>query len=503
MKERPRLILLLLPLLLGGCGGEHAPDRAPGSALWVTDASRALPPAELRLLARGGITELFVEAGELDWAGGSATLKALPLYRPPERTPATLVLRGPWPVEPPDAGDAAESLAPAVRGLLGEAPARGLEVSGLHLHLEMPDGEAALKGLAELIRSLRREVGGRVAWSASLDVEAPGVAAVAEATDFFVVVAYGRPPGEADDPDAWSFAAAEHRARLASDLDRPFLLGVETLGWARLEDGTIVTRTDLTQLAWDRQLEVGRGFTLEGADRLTYRFVARAPTFLGGRELAPGAAISVQATSSAHLAHLMQSLREELGESYRGVLFHRLGGLGEGLALGPGSLVHGLEGTDTSPELEAVLLGGSRSASRWVVEVRLRETAGEPTDLGFELAAPEGSWFGEVEPGNFYRYELFRRTPDGSLERTLRRPEVVRLYAPFLPADGELRSGPIRVVHRGDRLAVGISGSFLAPFGREIALGPVEMEPAPPGARTPEGDEGEGATDPADSAGGG
>lgn len=492
------VVAATLVLAIAGCGGQRAPERSEGSALWVSDASRPLAAAELRALSRGGVRELFVEVGELTWDGSRPALGAFPWYEPPERVLATLVVRGSWPAREIDGADVAESLAPAIRPLLAQAPSHKLELSGVHLHLDLPREEAAHEALADALGKLRKEIGGRLAWSATLDVEAPGAERVARAADFFVVFAYGRPPAAADDARSWQLTESERRTRLATALDRPFLLGVVTLGWARVNDGEALTRTDLTQLAWDRRLEAGHGFTLEGADRLTYRFVSQGRTYVGGQELRRGDAVAVHTTSSAHVAALLEALEGELGEGYRGVLFHRLGGLGEGLSLGPRALLHGLARQEVPPGVEVRILGGRRGGNRWVIEAVVRETAGEPTDLGVvdtnwvEVALPPGAHLGQVEPGNFYRYELLRRRADGSLERSLRRPEVVRFYAPFLPAHGELRSGPIQVVHRGDGLPTTVTASFLAPYGREVVVGPEEIEPVPAAAMPQQGEDGEG-----------
>lgn len=475
---------------VSGCGGDRSPTRTPGPALWITEASGELSPREFRSLSRRGVRDLFVEAGTLSWNGTDPSLERTPWIAVPERTPTTLVIRGRWPGTAPRPKKASAVLAPAFEELLGDARNQGFDATGLHLDLEVAAREEAVSAYAEFLERVGKEVPGRWSWSATVDSRLPGTERLASATDFVVEFVYGERPGRPGARPSWSFAEARTAADRLASYGRPYLIGIVTLGTARVgATGERVTETDLAQLAWDRDLEPGHGFTLEAGDRQHYRFEARRRTFVAGTAIAKGESVEVSGTSSLHVAELLQILREGAGEGYRGPLFYRLPGVGEGLSLAVEPLVHALEGPGaTRPELAATVSGRKRGGRTWELAVTLREERGEPTELGFvdanwvDLALADEGVVQSVEPGNFYRYELLRRTGE-TLRRTLGRPDVVRLYAPYLPGHGELRSGPIRV-RVPERPRVTVSGSFLAPYGRTLEVGPRTLEVGP-GALVP------------------
>ncbi|MDX1632358.1 MAG: hypothetical protein R3234_10880 [Thermoanaerobaculia bacterium] len=480
-------------LLAMGCGGDRSPIRIPGPALWIGEESRELSTRELRSLSRNGVQDLFVEVGSLRWKEKEPTLERLSWPDLPERPAAVLVIRGLWPAPTPKPRTASEALIPRFETLLAEASQQGLDPLGIHLDLAVSGGEDSTRSYGRFLERLADGVPGRWSWSATVDPEAPGTEELVEAADFVVAFVYGtRPGGERPGPGSRSFAEARTLEDRLASWDKPHLTGIVTLGTARLRStGETVTRTDLTQLAWDRALEAGHGFTLEAADRQHYRFEARRRTFVAGQPVEKGTEVEATGTSSAHVAELLRILRRDSGTSYRGPVFYRLPGVQEGLSLEVDQLVHALEGPEAArPGLEVGVSGRRMGPRLWDLAVSLRETRGEPTDLGFvdanwvDLVLGGSGTIIEVEPGNFYRYELLRRS-EGALEKTLRRPDVVRLYAPYVPGHGEVRSGPIRI-RVADRPRVTVRGSFLAPYGETLDVGPRTLVP---GAAPEEGTE--------------
>jgi hypothetical protein len=130
---------------------------------------------------------------------------------------------------------------------------------------------------------------------------------------------------------------------------------------------------------------------------------------------------------------------------------------------------------------------------RWVLQVGVGNTAGTTSDLGLldtnwlevELS---GGWFGEVRPGDFYRFQLLERRPDGTAVRTLRRPDVLRLYAPILAGGRRLTSGPIVVLATAARRPeLTYQASFLAPFGGTAEVPRQPWVPVDPSAAAESG----------------
>ena len=484
--------LVSLALASGGCGASEERARPAGSALWIDGASRPLTVAMLTRLAGAGIRELFVEAATVEWQGDRPAIRPTRPLRPPGRVRTTLVARGNWPaVEPADAEGAASAIAgglEAIRRILEES---GWVVAGWHLDLEgVPS--------PDLLAGVRARLEPRLLLSVTLPRELLGNAAQADATeellehtDFVACFLYGVRPGGRDGDAAWDFRHVERSVRALDALEEPYLVGVVTLATAqRLRDGTPAGELpglSLAELAWNQSLRLSPGFLLEGLDRQVYQFVARAPTRVAGVALATGDGVKIVGASSAHVQELRRMLAGLDSPRRLGEVYERLPGEEDALSLGPENLVHAAAEARPAPQPRVgieTLRGGAR---RTVVRVVLENASREPSELAqvesnyVELRA-EGGSFGDVELGGFYRYDSFAEGAGGRLQRSIRNPTVVRLFAPYLAPGAWIASGPIEVRSArglGDLL---VRSAFLAPYGGSVETPPTswrELAPHP------------------------
>ena len=470
--------LVSLALASGGCGGGEERTRPAGSALWIDGDSRPLTVAMLSRLAGAGIRELFVEAATVEWQGEQPVVRPTQPLRPPGRVRTTLVARGNWPaVEPADPAGAASAIAggiEAIRRILEES---GWVVAGWHLDL---DGVPS----PELLAALRAQLEPRLLLSVTLPRELLGNAAQADATeelfehtDFVACFLYGVRSGERDGDAAWDFRQVERSVRALDALEEPYLVGVVTLATARRwRDGAPAGELpglSLAELAWNQSLRLSPGFLLEGVDRQVYQFVARAPTRVAGAALATGDAVKIVGASSAHVQELRKMLAGLDSPRQLGELYERLPGEEDALSLGPENLVHAAADARPAPQPRVGIETLRAGARRTVVRVVLENASREPSELAqvesnyVELRA-EGGSFGDVELGGFYRYDSFAEGAGGQLQRSIRNPTVVRLFAPYLAPGAWIASGPIEVRSPrglGDLL---VRSAFLAPYGGSV-----------------------------------
>jgi len=303
---------------------------------------------------------------------------------------------------------------------------------------------------------------------------------VARVADFLVSPLYGQRPGEAKDSAAWDLAQVEAALHQLEKLDRDYLVEVVTVGQARL-DGTggalATTRGSLGELVRSPVLELSHGFTLETIDGRTYRFEAQRLGTVLGWPVARGDAISVLQLGSHNLEEYRRrvetlDLKHRLGEVY-----HRLPAAGEGFALTVDNLVAALAPEPARAELKLTLEPLEEEAGQY--RVVLENPSAEPTDFAtlssnfVEVAAP-GGVFGKVDPGDFYRWELFRVTPDGQRVRSFRRAGVLRLYGRYLGPGERKESGVIELSTEEPPTAY---AEFLLPDGTSLRVEPVPDRP--------------------------
>ncbi|HVS02467.1 MAG TPA: hypothetical protein VMT16_06830 [Thermoanaerobaculia bacterium] len=487
------LLVVLAGACLGACGRTPQPVRPAGSAVWL--GSESTPPSvgELARLEAVGAGELFVEVGRLQWSGGVPKLVPTPVRAVGRRTPGVLVIHGPWAPLPGEGVDLSVLL-PRVEAMRRRAEGARVFATGIHFDLEV--APAAVAGYGDALRELRDALDDQLTLSVSVSLElmtAEDLPRLARATDFLVPFCYGERPErlQREAADAWDLRAVHQALRRFEELGEPYLLGVVTLGGLLREasDGALVeitTEGRLEELVWDRGLRLLPGFALAPVDRQTYTFVVEEPVRLAGGAVPRGQRLRVVGLSARHVEALREQLESWQLEHLLGAVYYRLPGAGEALALAAPALVAALTAQPAlpSPRVEVETAGESGGPPR--MRVRLLNDSPVGSELAFvdhnwiELHADGGS-FGEVAVGDFYRYELYRRQPGGELIRTLRQPDVLRLYAPYLAPAARLASGEIELLSgrvRAPELTA--RSNFLAPLGQEVERGPTAVRAAAP-----------------------
>lgn len=474
------LLTVGLAGLASGCLGGARPQKASGSALWLTRDSGELTAAAQTRLAALGLKEVYLDAAELDW-GTAVRLRRVPMAAVPRRTPTTLVVSGLWQPgdRPPE--QIATALLSDLSSLRIEAEQKGLLVVGYHFAVE--PGENA-DSMGKSLGRLRAMLGNNLFLSASLGrkaLEDPGAQAIANGVDFVVSLLYGQRPGESEDPTAWDLEAVEANFRRLEALHRPYFTGAVTLGTASLRSRDGKTRAFSTALALgalvdNRKLELKPGFSLQGIDRQVWEFVARAPTRVGEWDLAPGDIVRIVRSATP----LMEEFRRRVGAwestSRLGEVFYRLPREEERLSLSIDNLVDVLAPDAATPVLDLTLERVTASDRRWLVRAHLVNRSSESTDLAFydsnyvQLQVA-GATIGDVEPGQFERGELLADGEKGTI-KSFREADTVRLFLPLVEARDEAVSGPIELRLRERSPVVTISASFLLADGRTLAIAP-------------------------------
>lgn len=493
---RPRASVLLVPclLLLAACGlgGGRDVERKPGSALWLDPASGPVSREQLRDLAALGVDEVFLVAGDLSWEGGEPVLESLWRdLRVPDRTPATLVVRGAAaPVEPSSRG--VETLAAQLQELRLEAQRRGLLPVGLHLDLELAGADGSPPGVAggqeplEILVSWVEPLASRLGNGMPLSVTLPrgylgesGARDLARVADALLVFLYGQKPRETEDPGAWELATVEQGLRRLEELGEDYLVGVVTLGRLQRQGGSgeATTLAGLRRLLDRSGLETTFGFSLEGIDRRVYTFEARGPVRFGPWRLERGERLEASILGAEHVVRLLDRLDAMAPEHHLGQVWYRPPRAEEGLALTVPNLIGALSPEPPEPRLLARRSGepGGRR-----LRVRLTNAGSQATELArtgsnyLELTLPRGS-FAAAEAGGFDRYDLLDSTTG---RRSLRDPDVVRFFVSFLDAGESVETGPV-VVAGARAEEVELGGTFRLPDGTQVEVGeaPVEAEP--------------------------
>ncbi len=471
--------VLAAVLLAAGCGGGGSRlEKGPGSALWVAGASEALVPETLRRIEAAGVAELYVPLGELE-ATSDTVLARRTLPELPPATRVTMVLGGKL-----DAGlDAAagERAAAAIQQLRFDVEARGVVPVGVHLN---PPSLGSFEGLATFLEALNGALDPSLYLSLSLhrgDLDDELLPQALAEVDFVVPFLYGQLPSEVDSGDAWDFTRLGERLSGLEQHGVPYLVGVIGLGTAsHVEKGGRVkdrsTRHSLKSFLWNRKLKLQTGFSLEGADRRIYELVAQSPTKAGGWDLATGDVVRVVRTTTFHLAQLRDMLAGGGYPHHLGQVYYRLTAPDEPLSISLDNILNVLESTTVTPDLTLEAHVQRRTARGWLFRFLISNQNGEMTELStvdsnyLHIAAEGGRFGDEVDTGDFFRYELFRNRSDGTMERTFRNADALRLYIPMIEGQGKMTSGDVEVYMRNPVLR--LTGQFLLTDGRTLEVGP-------------------------------
>lgn len=459
-RGRQGAAVLALGLLAAGCGADReGPVKPRRSAIWVAAGSQATP-GELNRLAQVGVEEPFVEAADLVWRGGVPELEGQPRAPAARRTGVTLVIRGVWPPSELPADDTVRTLAEALRELARDAERSSLVPLGFHFDMEAPAGLAAY---ADVLAALRGELDTRLFLSASVERRWLGredLSRLAGAVDFLVAFLYGQRPGEPDEPQAWDLTEVTAGVERMEELGADYMLGVVTVGRAELldrRDGLqeVTTGLSLGDLGRESALELGGGFSLEGADRQLHRFTAVSPVRVGDWRLGTGEVVRVVRLAPRHLEDLRQRVEPLEPRHLLGYLYYRLPLADEQLSLSVESLADTLASEGVLEPPRVTLTPQGRSGGRWRFTIAAENPADEPTEVArlleynyVELRA-RGGTIGRVDPGGFRRWELLEDRRGGDPVPAFRSANMVRLYTPILDGGERVETGVVEVVAAG------------------------------------------------------
>ena len=452
------LAALVLPVITG-CGRGRRPPVPEGSALWIGEASAALDGSALSFLRSSGVEHLFGEAAVLEWVGDRPRLTERSRLQVPPRTPVFLVLRGAW-RDGLDPGAVAQALAGEVRRVSLEADGMGLVTAGVHFEVDAA-GELETYGRTldllrgELPRELLISAGVRRSW-----LEDDALPAVVAGVDFTIAWLYGQRPDEMRrfgwEAEAWDLGQVDLALRRLEALETPYLVGVVTLGSTMLLDSSGRVRDlrpggPLRPLVRHPSLRLDHGFVLTGMDCRRYDFTAEATLELDGWTVQRGhhlRSLTLGPTRVREYRLLLPvlDLRHRLGD-----VFYRLPAPGDRLSVGLDGFREALSPKPRQGRLEVDLEEVRSGGRSLVLRARLKNPGTEATEVAFvdrnylELETLSGR-FGRIDPGEFQRYQLFRRDAAGKDRLSLRNANVLRLFEPVVDAGGEVRSGSLEVI---------------------------------------------------------
>ncbi len=471
-----------LALLLAACPESwRPPAKAPGSALWAGLNSEALESSDLARLGEAGIGEIYLTVARLDPSAPGGPLVAVEAPDPPSSVPLTLAVAGEW-TAGFDPETLAERVAESARQLRFDVEGRGGVPIGLHFDLTSVD---AFGGYAAFLKRLRKELGGTLFLSVSLQrdwIGDPALEELARAVDFVVPFLYGQRVDETEDGKAWDFVELEIRLQKLEALGVPYLIGVVTLGTAthlNASGGVRArsTRLSLQEILWNRALKLRPGFSLEGVNRRVYAVAAEKPARLGKWQLDAGDGVRVVRAATSDLEELTRLVGVWEIPHHLGQVYYRLPSPQERLSLSLENLLNALDPSPASPDLELGVSLQRRTGRGWLVRLSIANRNGEITELSLidsnyvQATALAGEFSSRARAGDFYRYELYRTREGGEPVRDIRSPDLVRLHLPILEGRQQLTSGDIELKVRGTP-ALEVEGRFLLPDGRTLEVGP-------------------------------
>ncbi len=466
---------------LTGCFGEAGRARpAQGSAIWLEPGHGELTADEMAKLAAAGVEQVVAAFWRLEGSGASLRLVADGAPVLPRRTKLTIAVRGSWRA---GGAAAAAALASELERLRLELDSGGLVTTGILLDVaagkNLADYAAMLEALRETLDpGLPVAVAVAPEW---LDDEA--MAEVASHVDSFVVWAYGQRPAELEGrgfvPERWDLRQIDLALGKLEELGRPYHVGVVTLNTAlRVKSsGKVAAIThggELEDLALSRAFELEATFVLSGLDCRHYDFKARGNARFADWQLAAGESIEIVGLTPSILREYRRRISAQDLPGYLGDLLYRRPGEEESYSPTYEGLVSGLGPNAEEPLLELSVPSSRGTGHGLAIKVALTNPNLEATEVAFidsnylEIAVSRG-WIHRVDLGDFQRYQLLRRQPDGSLEPTLRQPDVLRLFRPILGRGQTVTSGEL-VIQGASAANVSLGALYVLASGRSIAI---------------------------------
>jgi hypothetical protein len=223
----------------------------------------------------------------------------------------------------------------------------------------------------------------------------------------------------------------------------------------------------------------------EGLGRQVLERVASAPARIGPWSLARGESVRVVRPTTTDVERFLAVAAPAAGSPRLGAVLRRLPAPREGLSLTAGNLAAALADGDAEPSLGVRLVRQEPAAGRLRFRVVLENGNDEATDFGslgsnfVELRLARGV-VGSVDAGGFDAFEQLHRGERRTL-RALREADTLRLFAAYVGGGQRIESGTVEVRGGGEADALGVTGSFILPGGRELVLPVRQARAEPPG----------------------
>ena len=481
ISSRARLAGLVVLLVILGCvGGPGRKAKEPTSMLWVEPAQVAqVDAALLDELAGTGVRELFVPLAHLESGEGGPLLRdSVPEL--PASTRLTLVVRGPL-ATGEAASEMATGVAASVQQMLFDVESRGLVPIGVHFDLS---AGPSLEDATAFFKQLRQELDPSFFVSSSLDrswYDDPELRSLIKAVDFVVPFLYGQRDGEEELAEAWDFAVARERLAQLEELGARYVLGWSGLGsvthtdrQGRVKNAT--TQHSLAPFMWNRDLELKRGFTLEAKNRRVYTLVAQKTTRAGGWKMETQDEVRLVRPMTTDLDKLLGIVAEGQYAGLLGQLYYRLPAPAERLSITVENVLNALGEGPIVPDLTFDVQVGRRTRRGAIYRFVISNANGETTefsllDNNFLQIKAEPDAFGNVDVGDFYRYDLLRLAKDGKYQRMYRNANAIRLHIPILEGQQSVESGNVEIHQRNPTLE--LKAKFMMPDGRTVEFGPL------------------------------
>lgn len=460
--------------------------KVPTSALWVGQGG-VLEASDLTRLQEAGVDEIFFYLGKFDPDADGGPLVIEGLRDVPGGIPLTMAISGQWSESLEAAEELAEQTAEAAKQLRFDVGDSGALPVGLHFDFT---DVSSFESLTKFLEVLRKKFERDLFLSFSVQREwlsDPGLADAVGRVDFIVPFLYGQRIREAEDPQAWDFVELERNIQKLEDLDSPYMIGIVTLGTATHLDarGSVkarMTPISLQEILWNRDLSLRPGFSLEGSNRRVYSVEAEKPTTVNKWELEVGDVVRVVRAATTDLEGLDRILETLEMPNHLGQLYYRLPRDEERLSLSLDNLLDVFDDTPAEPDLLFDASLQRRTGRGWLMRFSITNRNDEITELSlvdsnYLQARCLNCVFGKADPGDFYRYDLYKTNSSGELERTFRRSDLIRFHVPILEGEQNVTSGDVETHLRGEP-RVEIEGRFLLPDGRYLEIPPT-LWPSP------------------------
>ena len=475
------LSVMIAGSLIMACGesSERPARKAAASAIWVNSSSDTLQPNVASKLREAGVEEVFLQSGRLDAATGEIAVVDDQISLPGGLA-CTVTFSGVL-KNNADPAALAERILASFRHLQSRIEQEDSLVVGLHLDFTVVD---SFEAYALLLKELRTKLSQKLYLSMTVQrswLADEALKLALDQTDFFVPFLYGQRIEEKEDSMAWDLSSIERALESVETLDRPFMLGVISLGTATWSSssGTIkerITRISMKDLVRNPDLQLRPGFSLEGTNRRVYVFEAQRKTAVGEWSLANEETVRIVRVAASDLEELLRRLDLWANPNRIGQLYFRVPHTEERLSLSAESLASALKLDSKSLDLKTDVAVQRRTGRGWLVRFTLINSSGGFSELALlennfiEVKIESGHYGNSANAGDFQRYDLLREI-DGRRERTFRSPDILRLYVPMLEGQQQVVSGDIEVI-TNSAPTFRITGSFLLPEGKNLTIGP-------------------------------